>query len=271
MRYSEPLARRIRVRIRLVFSRRTLLAALLSQVGTLALPAAARAFGNEGAFRVRMLQMASLQPDESRVSAASRWAWELARRTSASANLAGAVISAASPKLLDEPFAVWFGARPCSLTSAERRNIERFLRMGGLLVVDDSDPQAGTFAKAAQSELRRILPSSPIQPLPSTHVIFKSFYMLDQPMGRVHSDRPAEAMMQGHLAQVIFCHCDLLGALATTPSGDWVHALSSNNGRQREFAIRFAVNLAMYVLCSDYKDDQVHAAWLMRNRQPTSR
>jgi hypothetical protein len=26
------------------------------------------------------------------------------------------------------------------------------------------------------------------------------------------------------------------------------------------------VNLAMYVLCSDYKDDQVHAPWLMRRR-----
>jgi hypothetical protein len=27
-----------------------------------------------------------------------------------------------------------------------------------------------------------------------------------------------------------------------------------------------AVNIAMYVLCSDYKDDQVHAPWLMRRR-----
>jgi len=31
-------------------------------------------------------------------------------------------------------------------------------------------------------------------------------------------------------------------------------------------AIRLAVNIAMYVLCSNYKDDQVHAPFLMRRR-----
>jgi hypothetical protein len=30
--------------------------------------------------------------------------------------------------------------------------------------------------------------------------------------------------------------------------------------------MRLAVNLAMYVLCLDYKDDQVHAEELMRRR-----
>jgi hypothetical protein len=37
---------------------------------------------------------------------------------------------------------------------------------------------------------------------------------------------------------------------------------------QRERAVRLAVNLAMYVLCSNYKDDQVHAPFLMRRRAP---
>ena len=35
---------------------------------------------------------------------------------------------------------------------------------------------------------------------------------------------------------------------------------------QREEAVRLAVNVAMYVLCSNYKDDQVHAEHLMRRR-----
>ena len=38
---------------------------------------------------------------------------------------------------------------------------------------------------------------------------------------------------------------------------------------QRERAIRLAVNVAMYVLCSNYKDDQVHAPFLMRRRAAT--
>ena len=35
---------------------------------------------------------------------------------------------------------------------------------------------------------------------------------------------------------------------------------------QRERVTRMAVNVAMYVLCSTYKDDQVHAPALMRRR-----
>jgi hypothetical protein len=41
-----------------------------------------------------------------------------------------------------------------------------------------------------------------------------------------------------------------------TPGGDG----------QRERAIRLAVNVSMYALCSNYKDDQVHAPFLMRRR-----
>ena len=33
---------------------------------------------------------------------------------------------------------------------------------------------------------------------------------------------------------------------------------------QREHAIRLAVNIAMYVLCSTYKDDLVHESFLKR-------
>ena len=36
---------------------------------------------------------------------------------------------------------------------------------------------------------------------------------------------------------------------------------------QRERAVRMAVNIAMYVLCSNYKDDQVHAPFLMRRKK----
>ena len=39
---------------------------------------------------------------------------------------------------------------------------------------------------------------------------------------------------------------------------------------QREKATRFAINISMYVLCSTYKDDQVHAPFLMRRRKSES-
>jgi len=58
---------------------------------------------------------------------------------------------------------------------------------------------------------------------------------------------------------------DLLGALARREGG-WALSVEPGGERQRQYALRLAVNLAMYVLCSDYKDDQVHAPWLMRRR-----
>ena len=73
-------------------------------------------------------------------------------------------------------------------------------------------------------------------------------------------------MVRGRDAQVLFLQHDLLGALARASEGTWKFDVSSGNAEQREYAVRFAVNLAMYVLCSNYKDDQVHAQALMRRR-----
>jgi hypothetical protein len=46
----------------------------------------------------------------------------------------------------------------------------------------------------------------------------------------------------------------------------WEQAVTPGGDVQREHAVRLAVNIAMYVLCSNYKDDQVHAPFLMRRR-----
>jgi hypothetical protein len=65
---------------------------------------------------------------------------------------------------------------------------------------------------------------------------------------------------------VIFSSHDLGGALARGPSGVWEQPVVPGGDAQRERAIRLAVNIAMYVLCSNYKDDQVHAPFIMRRR-----
>jgi hypothetical protein len=65
---------------------------------------------------------------------------------------------------------------------------------------------------------------------------------------------------------VIFSSHDLAGALAQSATGIWSVPVVPGSEVQRERAIRLAVNVAMYVLCSNYKDDQVHAPFLMRRR-----
>ena len=58
----------------------------------------------------------------------------------------------------------------------------------------------------------------------------------------------------------------ILGALARGAGDNWSFPIEGGDLEARQRVIRLAVNIAMYVLCSDYKDDQVHAGELMRRR-----
>jgi hypothetical protein len=241
-------------------------AALLSLLGTTLVSRPAEAFGESGAFSARLLSAGKRQRLDVRKTGLSRWAQELVQRTSAPGRTLTTEISADQPALFREPFAVWAGDSDTGpLSATELRGLERFIKLGGVLLVDDSAPESGAFGRAARRELRRVLPEAPPVRLPTNHVVFRSFYLLERPVGRVLGPAQIEAIVRGRTAQVLFLEHDLLGALARGEQG---FALEVTPGgiEQRERAVRFAVNIAMYVLCSDYKDDQVHASWLMRRR-----
>lgn len=229
-------------------------------------PRRAGAFGESGAFRARLLVAGTGRTDDARVQGASRWASELVRRTSAPGRQSPERVEADRPVLFREPFAVWAGSDdPGPLSSSEVKGLERFLRLGGMLVVDDSEPASGAFGRAARRELARVLPEAPPVRLEATHVLFKTFYLLDRPVGRVLGPSNVDAIVRGRNAVVLFLAHDLLGALARRGEG-WAFGVEPGGAEQRERAIRFAVNIAMYALCSDYKDDVVHAPFLLQRR-----
>jgi hypothetical protein len=227
---------------------------------------AVEAFGEEGAFHARVLSTGGRRLSGPRESAPGRWAWELVRRTSAPARMSAAHVAADQSALFHEPFVIWAGADDVPpLTGRELRGLREYIRLGGVLVVDDSAPDDGAFSRAARRELQRVLPDSSVVALDSKHVIYKSYYMIERPVGRVLGPPHLEAIVRGKDARVILSSHDLLGALARDGSS-WALDVGPGGPAQRQNAIRLAVNLAMYVLCSDYKDDQVHAPWLMRRR-----
>lgn len=241
-------------------------AALLGFFGAMLESRLVLGFGESGAFSARLLSAGRRQRLEVRKSGLTRWAYELVRRTSAPGRTLTTEVSADQPALFREPFAVWAGDSDTGpLSASELRGLERFIKLGGVLVVDDFAPERGEFGRAARRELRRVLPESPPVRLPANHVVFRTFYLLDRPVGRVLGPPQIEAIMRGRTAQVLFLEHDLLGALARGEEG-FALEVTPGGVEQRERAIRFAVNIAMYVLCSDYKDDQVHASWLMRRR-----
>ena len=230
-------------------------------------PLRAFAFGDGAAFHPRLLRAGSHPPLGVRSTGAGRWSWELVRRTSAPARLVASEVAADQPALQAEPFAIWAGdADPGPLSAAEVRGLTRFMRLGGVLVVDDSNPASGAFGRGARRELARVLPESAPVRLDAGHVIYKTFYIVDRPVGRVLGPPTIDAIVRGKNAQVLFLNHDLLGALARSEEGSYSLETEPSSYDQRQHAIRFAVNIAMYVLCSDYKDDQVHAPFLMRRR-----
>lgn len=241
----------------------------VSQAAVSVHAAPAWAFAEQGAFRARILSLGEDSGSAEMERAAARWTWELVRRTSAPGKLSTELVEPASPHLLEEPFVIWAGTSdPRALRPREVRRMREYLRMGGLLVVDDREPTAGVFGRGARRELARVLPESVPVKLDPKHVLFKSFYLLAGPTGRHDGPPTLEAIIRGKTAQVLFLQHDLLGALARTERGDgWAHPVEPGGAMQRELAVRTAVNIAMYALCSDYKDDQVHAPFLMRRRK----
>jgi hypothetical protein len=98
------------------------------------------------------------------------------------------------------------------------------------------------------------------------HVLNKSFYLVDRQGGRVLVKPWVEAQtLDGRLA-VVYSQNDLGGAWARSEYGDWEFPCTPGGEPQRETAIRIGVNLAMYALCTDYKDDAVHLPFIMRRR-----
>ena len=234
-------------------------------------PREVRAFGDEGAFNPRVLLTGNARWEGVRATAPARWAKELADRTSAPARLSPNTVRADEPALLAEPFAMWGGDTDVPpLTEREVSGLKRFIALGGVLFVDDFAPEQGSFTRAAKRELARVIPEGSPIPIDKDNVIFKSFYLLRRATGRVEGSPKLEAIIRGGLPQVIFSAHDLTGALARTASGIYPIPVTPGGELQREHAIRLAVNIAMYVLCSNYKDDQVHAPFLMRRRRAES-
>ncbi len=250
------------------------LAVALLAALALALPRPASAFGDHGAFEPRIL-LAGGVTQAARPSAPGRWAWELVQRTSAPARLRPSSVRADDPELYSAPFVYWSGeASVQPLTAAEIAGLRRFFALGGVLLVDDAAPgqsgEVSPFGRGARREIARVLPDSTPISLGPEHVVFRTYYLLSRAEGRVLGPRNLEAIVRGGAAQVIFTFHDLGGALARGPTGAWEHPVVPSGDVQREHAIRLAVNVAMYVLCSNYKDDQVHAPFLMRRRALTT-
>jgi hypothetical protein len=203
-----------------------------------------------------------------RPTALRRLQWELAQRTSIETAAEAAPVRLDRPGLHRLPwlYLAGDGAFP-PFSEAERAALRRHLQHGGFLLVDAADgSDGGGFDASARRELAALLPGSPLLRVAREHVLYKSFYLLDHQGGRLAVKPWLEAqLLDGRLA-VLYSQNDLGGAWARGALGEWEYACTPGGEAQRETAFRLGVNIAMYALCTDYKDDAVHLPFILRRR-----
>lgn len=160
--------------------------------------------------------------------------------------------------------------------------IEAFMKNGGTVLFDtrdDADFSTGSPNTLRLRDMLATIEVPPLEPVPSDHVLTKSFYLLSSFVGRTEGSplwveapddesgentgeaRPVRAA--DGVSPLLITGNDLAGAWAADESGAFLHPLEPGSPRQREFAFRAGLNIVMYVLTGSYKADQVHVPALL--------
>ena len=170
-------------------------------------------------------------------------------------------------------------------SDAAYARLNAYLRGGGMIVFDTRDSDIGRFGAAtpngrALREIARPLDIPPLEPVPEDHVLTRTFYLLQDFPGRhlgrdvwVEAAPPDVEQIEGMpfrnlndgVSPVVIGGNDWAAAWAMDETGRALYPIGRgfSGERQREIALRFGVNLAMYVLSGNYKSDQVHVPALL--------
>jgi hypothetical protein len=225
------------------------------------------------------LHLAYIETGDARIDGLSRTALEsLQRQLTRRTTIEPVGVHAVKPDsagLEMYPFIYWPIRNNTSvLTEAERVSLNAYIAAGGTLMLDTADEAERSFrAGTAHPGLTRVtdgLNIGRLARIPDDHVLTKSFYLTQVFPGRWANGpvyvEGAGATKGGRdgVSSVIIGSNDWAAAWAVDSETGTRVDLANEIPRQREMAIRFGVNVAMYALSGNYKADQVHAAELIR-------
>ncbi len=185
------------------------------------------------------------------------------------------------------PFLYWpviNGAKQPSDAAYARLN--QYLRTGGMILFDTRDADvAGFGGETAEAKALQMIASGldipALEPLPADHVLTRTFYLLQDFPGRhlggavwveaapQAAEKADEGMpfrnLNDGVSPVVIGGNDWASAWAVDEYGGPLMPIGRGaaGDRQREIALRFGVNLIMYVLTGNYKSDQVHVPALL--------
>ncbi|CDX15993.1 conserved membrane hypothetical protein [Mesorhizobium sp. ORS 3324] len=161
--------------------------------------------------------------------------------------------------------------------------IDAYMQQGGTVLFDTRDQfsngiGAGSTSPATE-RLRDILANlnvPPLEPVPSDHVLTKSFFILPEFPGRFNgsplwvetsldaSNTENRPVRTGDgVSPIMITANDFAGAWAVDANGDPMLPTVPPDPMQRVYALRAGVNIMMYMLTGNYKSDQVHVPILL--------
>ena len=178
------------------------------------------------------------------------------------------------------PILYWPVREDASPLSDETRDkVDAFMKQGGLIVLDTRDHETGFGAGAQGKALSRLigqLDIPPLEPVPESHVLTKSFYLMRSFPGRWdggqlwveaepadEAERSERSRRTDGVSSIVITSNDLAGAWALDEANRPIYPTVPGGEVQREMAFRAGVNIVMYALTGNYKADQVHVPALL--------
>lgn len=202
----------------------------------------------------------------SRPNAWKRLLYEVRQTASVECETRSVRVTPDQPELFQHPFSILLGdgAFP-EVSDKGLEQLERYLQYGGFLLIDDTTAaENGPFDQAVRNLVGRLFPTRPLGPLPTDHSIYRSFFLLRSPVGRVDRYPYLEGVTVGTLTPVVYCRNDLSGALDRGDDGRARHSCIPGGESQRREALKLGINLILYSLTANYKKDQAHVRQLMK-------
>jgi hypothetical protein len=167
-------------------------------------------------------------------------------------------------------------------TAAAISRIDAYMRSGGTVLFDTRDQFSSLDAGGRSANAERLqailagLDIPPLEPVSSTHVLSKSFFLLtafpgrfsgsplwieSQEQSKTEGDRPGRSA--DGVSPILITGNDFAGAWAVDDYGAALLPTVPADDVQRDFAYRAGTNILMYMLTGNYKSDQVHIPALL--------
>ncbi len=229
----------------------------------------ARAIGPSSLLTIGQLELG--QGWQPHPTALRRLVREVDKRTSIEVNPTPATVTLASDTLHETPILYLAGDREFPMPSEQEiARLRRFLTFGGFLIIDSAEGRVDGAFDASVKQLVETLyppPSTGLEIISKKHVVYRSFYLLDKPLGRLAISSVLEGVVRDERLVIAYVKNDMGGAWARDDFGNWEFQCQPDGETQRQLSFRMGINLIMYALCLDYKTDQVHVDFIMRRRQ----